>query len=204
MDWYLQANPLGSGLAAFVDFVSIWGFADAAYSQIDWLNQVHKSKALGLQGSLETTYAHSMTVHYPAHLFGSKVDHVNSNQKIKVLDDIKAWHGNGRGDGHRERLYKDSRMAVKSHTHYCRDFLPSGPTQDLAIRTGKATSNFFYGLAVYIKDELAMFEKHKLDKKEALILMSSQVVQICDRRHDASLVDLENRAATGSRYAWVS
>lgn len=101
MDWYLRANPSGSRLAAFVDFVSIWGFADAAYSQIDWLNQVHKSKALGLQGSLETTYAHSMTVRYPA-LFGSKVDHVNSNQKIKVLDDIKAWHGNGRGDRHRE------------------------------------------------------------------------------------------------------
>lgn len=74
-----------------------------------------------------------------------------------------------------ERLYKDSRsMAVKSHTRYCRDFLPSGPIQDLAIRTGEATSNFFYGLAVYINDELAMFEEHKLDKKEALILMSSQ------------------------------
>lgn len=207
-DWYLKGNPSGSGLAGFVDFVSIWGFADTAYSQVDWLNQLQKSKNLGLKGALETTYAHSMTVRYPPHLFGSKVEHVNSNQKIKILDEIRTWRGNGRGDGHRERLYKDLRMALKAHARYCRDFLPSGPIQDAAIRTGEATNNFFHGLTVYINDELAMFKEHELNDKESLVLMSSQVVQIGDEihnvHHDAASIDLDNRAATGIRYAWVS
>ena len=50
-NWYAHLNPLGSGLAAFVDLVLIWTFA--LVDQIDtsqWLNEIHRSKAVELKG----------------------------------------------------------------------------------------------------------------------------------------------------------
>ena len=49
--WYANLNPSGSGLTAFVVLVSIWTFASV--DQIDtsqWLNEIHRSKAVGLKG----------------------------------------------------------------------------------------------------------------------------------------------------------
>ena len=65
--WYAHVNPLGAGLAAFVDLVSIWTFASG--DQVDtfqWLNEIHRSKAVGLRGgNADAVYAHSMSRRYP-------------------------------------------------------------------------------------------------------------------------------------------
>ena len=61
--WYTLLNPSGSGLAAFVDLVSIWTFA--SNKQVDtsqWLNEIHWSKSVGLTGgNSDAVYAHSMS-----------------------------------------------------------------------------------------------------------------------------------------------
>ena len=65
--WYTHLNSSGSGLAAFVDLISIWTFASG--DQIDtsqWLNEIHCSKAIGLKGgNADVVYTHSMARRYP-------------------------------------------------------------------------------------------------------------------------------------------
>jgi len=57
-------------------------------------------------------------------------------------------------------------------------------------------------------DEMAMLSSLGLKEKQIMLLMSSQLVQICDdlfeiRQHAAS-VDPSNKADTATRYAWVN
>jgi hypothetical protein len=49
--WYTALNPEGTGLAGFIDLVSIWAFAtQEPGEEAAWLNATHKAKAVGLKG----------------------------------------------------------------------------------------------------------------------------------------------------------
>ena len=75
----------GSGLAAFVDLVSIWTFASG--DQVDtsqWLNEIHRSKAVGLKGgNADAVYAHSMSRRYPIPFIGKDKTLILSTMIIK-------------------------------------------------------------------------------------------------------------------------
>ncbi len=205
--WYLSNHPSGEGPAAFVDIVSIWSFASTESGASEWLVDLHRSQSIGFKASPDTVYAHSMTTRYPR-VFVGKVDSILSSQTIKMLEPVDAWRGNGMGDGFKERLLDQLQYAVQSHSNYCEDYLPDGPVRQAALRTAQVTQHFFQSLVAYLDDELAMLTSFNLPPKQTLLLLSNQVVHICDDlfefRNQAKGVDVSNRAATATRYAWVT
>ena len=70
------------------------------------------------------------------------------------------------------------------------------------------TLQFWNALAAYIEDEYTLLLSFKLLPKHVLLLLSNQVVQICDDmfelRNCANNVDLQNPLAMTTRYAWVT
>ncbi len=205
--WYLADNPSGGGPSAFVDLVSIWAFATSESGTAKWLTEVHRSKAVGFRASPDTLYAHSMMIRYPK-VFVGKAEAILSSHIIHMLTSTEAWRGNGMGDGHKDKLMEQLNYAVQSHTNYCEDFLPDGPVRMLALKTAAATQLFFQAFASYMDEELTMLNSFGLPEKQSLLLLSQQVVHICDdlfeSRNQASGVDLANRLATATRYAWAS
>ncbi len=205
--WHLTGHPSGKGPAAFVDIVSIWSFASSESGATKWLVDLHRSQSVGFKASPDTLYAHSMTTRYPR-VFVGKVDSILSSQTTKMLESVDAWRGNGMGDGFKERLLDQLQYAVQSHSSYCEDYLPDGPVRQAALRTAQVTQHFFQSLAAYLDDELSMLSSFNLPPKQTLLLLSNQVVHICDDlfkfRNQAKGVDVSNRVATATRYAWVT
>lgn len=148
-----------------------------------------------------------MTTRYPRAFVG-KVDTILSAQTIKMLESVDAWRGNGMGDGFKERLLDQIQHAVRSHTNYCEDYLPDGPLRQAALRSAQVTQHFFQTLASYLDDELTMLTSFNLPAKQTLLLLSNQVVHICDDlfeyRNQAKGVDVSNRVSSATRYAWVT
>ncbi len=97
-----------------------------------------------------------------------------------MLESVDVWRDNGMGDGFKERLLDQLQYAVKSHASYCEDYLPDGPVRQAALRTAQVTQHFFQSLAAYLDDELAMLTLFNLPSKQTLLLLSNQVVHICD------------------------
>jgi hypothetical protein len=207
--WMTAQNPSGSGMAGFVDLISIWAFA--AGDSVDtstWLNKAHRAKSVGLKGgSADAMYAHSMTHRHPAVFTGKEKNQILSTTTIKMLETYEAWRGTIMGDGQKERLTTDLQLAANQHQQYCQDFVPEGVLRDTAIRTAEYTIQFWNALAAYIEDEYTLLLSFKLLPKHVLLLLSNQVVQICDDmfelRNCANNVDLQNPLATTTRYAWV-
>jgi hypothetical protein len=112
------------------------------------------------------------------------------------------------GDGQKEKLTADLQWAVQSHRTYCEAYLPEGPLREAAIKTAKVTMLFWTSLVAYIEDEYTLLMAFKLLPKHVLLLLSNQVVQICDDmfefRNCATNVDLQNHLAASIRYAWVT
>jgi hypothetical protein len=153
--WYAHLNPSGSGLAAFVDLVSIWTFAsvDQIYTS-QWLNEIHRSKADGLKGgNADAVYAHSMARRYPVPFIGKDKTLILSTMTIKMLETYDAWRGSIMGDGNKERLSSDMQMAVRRHRQYCEDYVPEGILRETAIKTAEFTMLFWNALVAYIEDE---------------------------------------------------
>ena len=98
------------------------------------------------------------------------------------------------GDGQKERMTSDLQMAVNRHLQYCLDFVPEGVLQETVIKTAEYTLQFWNALAAYIP-------------KHVLLLLSNQVVQICDDvfefRNCANNINFQNPLATTTWYAWV-
>jgi hypothetical protein len=207
LHWYLADNPSGEGPSAFVDIVSIWAFGPSESGATEWLVDLHRSRSVGFKASADTLYAHSMTTRYPR-MFVGKVDTILSSHTIKMLESVEAWRGNGMGDGSKEKLLDQLQYAVKSHASYCEDYLPDGLVRQVALRTAQATQHFFQTMASYLDEELTMLTSFDLPAKQTLLLLSQQVVHICDDlfefRNQAKGVDVSNRASTATRYAWVS
>jgi hypothetical protein len=205
--WYMANNPSGGGPSAFVDIVSIWSFASTESGTEEWLLGLHWSQAVGFKATPDTAYAHSMTTRYPR-VFVGKVDTILSSQTIKMLESVEIWHGNGMGDGFKERLSSQLNNAIESHMRYCEDYVPDGPVRAAALKSAQATFVFFHTMVAYLDDELAMLTSFNLPPKQTLLLLSNQVVQICEdlfefRNHPTS-VDILNRVATAIRYGWVT
>ena len=205
--WYLSNNPQGEGPSAFVDIVSIWSFQPSDSGTTEWLQDLHRSQSVGFKASPDTLYAHSMTTRYPRAFVG-KVDTIRSADTIKMLASVDDWRGNGMGDGWKERLLDQLQHAVQSHAAYCEDYLPDGPVRQAALRSAQVTQHFFQTLAAYLDDELSMLSSFNLPPKQTLLLLSNQVVHICDDlfefRNQAKGVDVGNKAVCATRYAWVT
>ncbi len=205
--WYLALNPSGKGPSAFVDIVSIWSFAPSEAGTAEWLVEIHRSKSIGFMASAYTLYAHSMTTRYPR-VFVGKVESILSSHTIKMLESVETWRGNGMGDGSKETLLDRLRFAVASHASYCEDYLPEGPLRQAALQTAQDTQLFFQNLASYLDEELTMLTSFNLPSKQTLLLLSNQIVHICDDlfeyRNQAKGVDITNRVVTSVRYAWVT
>jgi hypothetical protein len=67
--------------------------------------------------------------------------------------------------------------------------------------------NFWQMLSAYIEEEISMLSSFNMLEKNICLLMSNQVVQICDDlaefRSNARNVAVDN-LETGARYAWVT
>jgi len=180
--WYAHLNSSGSGLAAFVDLVSIWMFASG--DQVDasqWLNEMHCSKAVGLKGgNTYAVYAHSMSWRYPVPFIGKDKTLILSTMTIKMLELYDAWRGSIMGGGTKERLTNNVQMAVCCHQQYCEDFVPECILREMAIKTAEFTLLFWNALVAYIEDECTLLLSFKLLPKHVLLLLSNQIVQICD------------------------
>jgi hypothetical protein len=63
-------------------------------------------------------------------------------------------------------------------------------------------------LVAYLDNKYSLLESFKLVAKHVLLLLSNQIIQICDNifeyRSSAANVDLSNTGATATRFAWVS
>jgi len=125
-----------------------------------------------------------------------------------MLESYDAWRGTISGDGQKEKLTNDLQRAVHSHRTYCEAYLPAGPLRKAAIKTAEVTLLFWTSLVSYIEDEYQLLKSFNLLPKHVLLLLSNQLVQICDNmfefRNCASNVDLQNPLAAATRYAWVT
>ncbi len=210
--WYMAHNPRGNGLAAFADFVSIWAFVGVSTeTSVEWLSSVEKSAKLGL-GSQDTAYVHTMSHKYPPRIAGKGVSVILSTECLKMLKSFEEWRGTSEGmsmgDGTRERILTDIRGAVANHRQYCLDTLPDSPLRDLAIQTGEDTGLFYQNLFNYVDQELHNLTTINIKTEHILLLLSNQLVRMCDDMHavrsSGSSVRLDNLPAAATRLAWVS
>jgi hypothetical protein len=99
-------------------------------------------------------------------------------------------------------------MAVQRHRQYCEDFVPEGILRETAIKTAKFTLLFWNALVAYIKDKYTLLLSFKLLPKHVLLLLSNQIIQICDNmfefRNKAAHVNLQSPLSAAIRFAWVT
>ena len=144
---------------------------------------------------------------YPVPFVGT-VETVLATDTIKCFRNLQAWQGNGLGDGIKERLVSALRVGIARHKRYCLDNLPRGILRDHAIKSGKFSLDFFQAFVSHADDEINMLITLGLKEKQVMLLVSSQLIQICDDlfelRQDAANVDTTNKGLTAVRFAWVT
>jgi hypothetical protein len=149
-----------------------------------------------------------MTTRYPYVFVGKDESPILSTTTIKMLESYEAWRGNGAGNGYKERLTDMLQIAVWNHQQYCEDYLLDGNLKSVALKTADISKSFWMSLVAYLDDEYSLLESFKLVMKHVLLLLSNQIVQICDDIFEywsnASNVDLGNMGAPVARFAWVS
>jgi hypothetical protein len=127
---------------------------------------------------------------------------------IKMLESYNAWRGTIMGDGTKERLTSNLQMAVWRHHQYCKDFVPEGILRETAIKPAEFTLLFWNALVAYIEDEYMLLLSFKHLPEHVLLLLSNQIVQICDNmfefRNKAVHVDLQSPLSAATRFAWVT
>ena len=206
--FFAPLNSVGRGPAAFVDIISAWSFASLEQiSAADFLQMKHRAVATGLGTNVEAQYTTSMQNKYPVPFVGT-VETVLATDVIKCFRDLKSWQGNGLGDGVKERLVSALRVGIARHRRYCLDNLPLGPLRDHAIKSGEFSLDFFQAFVSHADDEINMLITLGLKEKQVMLLVSSQLIQICDDlfelRQDAANVDTTNKGLTAVRFAWVT
>ena len=206
--WFARHNPSGAGRAAMVDFQSIWAYAESDTLEASvWLSDLEKSRKMGFKGGrYEATYTHSMGMKYPAQFIGK--EKITSTTTIKMLESNELWRGNGMGDGYKATLTKALEGAVERHRTYCNDQLPEGVVREMALKTAEHTLRFWHSFVAYLDEEYSMLTSFNLLPKHILLLLSNQVIQICDDisefRCKAVTTDISNPLATASRFCWVT
>ena len=206
--WFARHNPSGAGRASMVDFQSIWAYAESDTLEASvWLSDLEKSRKMGFKGGrYEATYTHSMGMKYPAQFVGK--EKITSTTTIKMLESNELWRGNGMGDGYKATLTKALEGAVERHRTYCNDQLPAGVVLEMALKTAERTLRFWHSFVAYLDEEYSMLTSFNLLPKHILLLLSNQVIQICDDisefRCKAVTTDISNPLATSSRFCWVT
>jgi len=206
--WFARHNPSGAGRASMVDFQSIWAYAESDTLEASvWLSDLEKSRKMGFKGGrYEATYTHSMGMKYPAQFVGK--EKITSTTTIKMLESNELWRGNGMGDGYKATLTKALEGAVERHRTYCNDQLPAGVVLEMALKTAERTLRFWHSFVAYLDEEYSMLTSFNLLPKHILLLLSNQVIQICDDisefRCKAVTTDISNPLATSARFCWVT
>jgi hypothetical protein len=163
---------------------------------------------VGLKGSVDVLYAHSMSTRYPTLFVGLVKDQILRTTTIKMFDSHDAWQGDGSGDGNKQRLMDTLAIAIRRHRVYCDDNCTDPEMKAMALQTADTADMFWECLVAYIKDEYSLLASFKLLPKHILLLLSNQVVQICDDIFEfwsnASNVDISERGPAAARFAWVS
>ena len=163
---------------------------------------------MGLKGGrYEAMYMHSMGMKYPSYFVG-KATNITSTMTIKMLESIQLWWGNGMGDGYKSTLTKALEGAVERHHTYCNDQVPVGAVHDMALKTAEYMMWFWHSFVAYLDDKFSMLMSFNLLPKHILLLLSNQVVQICDDISDfhnkAVTTDISNPLAMASWFGWVT
>jgi hypothetical protein len=77
----------------------------------------------------------------------------------------------------------------------------------MALKTAEALMRFWHSFVTYLDDEYSMLTSFNLLPKHILLLLSNQVVQICDELFEycnkAMTTDILNQLARTSRFGWV-
>jgi hypothetical protein len=207
--WFLSKNTSGKALLGFVDIISIWAYGTADHvNQTQWLTELDRSRKVGLKESMDVSYTHSMSTRYPTLFVGSAKDQILSTTTIKMFDSHDAWQGDGSGDGNKQRLTDTLAIAIRPHQVYCKDNYMDPEMKAMALRTTDTANTFWERLVAYIDDEYSLLASFKLLPKHILLLLSNQVVQICDDIFEfwrnASNVDISERGPAAAQFAWVS
>ncbi len=84
-------------------------------NQTQWLTKLECSRKVGLKGSVDISYAHSMSTCYPTLFVGSAKDQILSTTTIKMFDSHDAWQGDGSGDGNKQWLMDTLAVAIRRH-----------------------------------------------------------------------------------------
>ncbi len=106
-----------------------------------------------------------------------------------------------------EKLTKSITQAICSHKKYCDDFVPKGGLRDHALRSGQYTQYFWQMLSAYIKEEISMLLSFNMLEKNICLLMSNQVIQICDdlaELHSNTCNVAADSKEAGAQYVWVT
>jgi hypothetical protein len=118
------------------------------------------------------------------------------------------WWGGGLGDGTKERLEDTLQIALRWHQQYCDNHLLDGKLKMMAMKNADAIRVFWDVLVAYIDNKYAMLNSYKLQSKHIMLLLSNQIIQICDNvfeaRGNVASVDLNNKGAATACYAWVT
>jgi hypothetical protein len=86
--WFASKNTAGGGMAAFVDFISMWSFSTVDNQEtLDMLTERTKAAQLGLGSNYDAQYLNSFMQRYPRQLFGKGASAVTSTTVIEALKD---------------------------------------------------------------------------------------------------------------------
>jgi hypothetical protein len=201
-------DPSGKGVVGFVDIISIWSFAAINHrDSASWLTEQKNAKSVGFTHALDAKHAYSMGVQYPSPFNGTNKEDLTSLLTIKMLKTFAVWHGNGLGDGYKEKLTEAVTQAIRGHKKYCKDFVPKGWLRDYALQSGQYTQYFWQMLSTYIKEVISMLLSFNMLEKNICLLMLNKVIQICDNlaelRSNARNVAADSMEV-GAQYAWVT
>jgi hypothetical protein len=149
-----------------------------------------------------------MSTRYPTLFVGTAKDQILSTTTIKMFDLYDAWCGKGSGNGTKQQLLDTLTIAMRKHRVYCEDNYTDPEMKAMALRTAAAANTFWEHLVAYIDDKYLLLASFKLLPKHILLLLSNQVVQICDNIFEycsnASNVDISEDGPAAARFAWVS
>jgi hypothetical protein len=174
--WFAKENPSGSGVASFVDIVSLWGFSGVDHQDTTaMLTDLVRLKQVGFASSADAPYVIAMGTRYPRVLFGAGAKNVLSTTVIEVFKTWKDWMGTGGIDGHKQKLNQAMLLAVRRHNQYCTDNLVSPDLTALAVKTAENTDSFWRAFTTYIYEEFTLLTSFKLSDKNVLLLLSNQV-----------------------------
>ncbi len=90
----------------WIEIIFIWVFGVVDHiDTTQWLMEIHRSKTIGLKGSIDVAYTHSLSTRYPTVFVGTSKDQILSLITIKMLESYNVWRGHGGGgDGVKAHL----------------------------------------------------------------------------------------------------